>query len=183
MSNQIVNKSDKLPLFAKKNKTEYLFIRGLNLYFKSFSNKLCYLNNGLFEMNISKSIKKYMKNFLREQEKGKYKNLNNLIFSSYNYDIIRNIILMNQNFKLYDIRYNFFCENNIYDEYEDKDNEYFVDGKPYPGFKEFYDIFKKVFNQINYESNRYDYDDYDDYDFFVTDRDCCCDYDFYIDDF
>ena len=181
MTYQPANKSDKIPLFAKNHKIEYLFIRGLNLYFKCFSNKLDYLNNGLFEMNISKSVKKYMKNFLRAQEKGKCKNLYELIFSSYDYNMIRNIILMNENFKLYNIRYNFFCKNNIYDEYDDKDNEYFVDGKPYPGFKEFYDIFKKVFDQINYESNRYNYPDCDcdcDFDFdFDCDCDCDCDCD------
>ena len=43
---------------------------------------------------------------------------------------------------------------------------YFVDGKPYPGFKEIYDIFKKIFSQINKDCYSDDnYVDYDNYDF------------------
>ena len=44
----------------------------------------------------------------------------------------------------------FFCDNGD-DGYVNVDGEYFVDGKPYPGFKEFYDIFKNIFNQIKYK--------------------------------
>ena len=36
-----------------------------------------------------------------------------------------------------------------------------VDGKPYPGFIEFYDIFKKTYCQIKNEDSDIDYEDYD----------------------
>ena len=122
-----------------------------------------------------------MKRFLREQEKGKFNDISNLYIPSYAIDIIRDIIFINEQFELYKIRYDYFCDySDDYsgeyntDYYYDYDNEYFVDGKPYPGFKEFYDIFKMVFNQIKYHN----YNSYSDSD---SDSDSDIeDLDFYI---
>ena len=147
----LTEKKSKIPIYASDFKREYLFVRGLNTYFKCFSKKLDCLNHGLFESNISNTIKKYMKRFLRAQEKGKFNNINNLIIK--NHDIICDIIFINNEFECYKRRYDFFCDNGD-DGYVNVDGEYFVDGKPYPGFKEFYDIFKNIFNQIKYK----DYD-------------------------
>ena len=151
----MTGKKSKIPIYATDYKREYLFVRGLNTYFKCFTKKLDCLNHGLFESNISNTIKKYMKRFLRSQEKGKFNHLNNLIIPSYDLDIIRDIIFINEQFECYKRRYDFFCDNND-DDYDNVNGEYFVDGKPYPGFKEFYDIFKMIFNQIKY----HDYNDY-----------------------
>ena len=151
----LTGKKSKIPIYASNFKREYLFIRGLNLYFKCFTKKLDYLTHGLFESNISNKIKKYMKRFLRAQEKGKFNHINNLIIPSYDLDIIRDMIFINEQFENYKIRYDFFCKYSN-DDYDNDNGEYFVDGKPYPGFKEFYDIFKMIFNQIEYR----DYNDY-----------------------
>ena len=150
----MTGKKSKIPIYASDYKREYLFIRGLNSYFKCFSKKLDCINHGLFESNISNIIKKYMKRFLRAQEKGKFNNINNLIIPSYDIDIIRDMLFINENFELYKIRYDFFCDNGN-DDYDNDNGEYFVDGKPYPGFKEFYDIFKMILNQINYRDYNY----------------------------
>ena len=164
-------KKSKIPIYASNFKREYLFIRGLNKYFECFSKKLDSLNHGLFESNTSNTIKKYMKRFLRSQEKGKFNNINNFIIPSYDIDIIRDIIFINENFECYKRRYDFFCDNNI-DDYYNKDNEYFVDGKPYPGFKEFYDIFKIIFNQIKFNYYNSDSDsDREEFDFPYTESD------------
>ena len=151
----LTGKKSKIPIYASNFKREYLFLRGLNLYFKCFTKKLDYLNHGLFESNISNKIKKYMKRFLRAQEKGKFNHINNLIIPSYDLYIIRDMIFINEQFELYKIRYDFFCDYSN-DDYNNDNGEYLVDGKPYPGFKEFYDIFKMIFNQIKYR----DYNDY-----------------------
>ena len=143
-----MSQQSKIASYASDYKREYLFVRGLNKYFKCFSKKLDILNHGLFESNISNTIKKYMKRFLRAQEKGKFNNINNLIIK--NHDIICDIIFINNQFECYKRRYDFFCDNGD-DGYVNVDGEYFVDGKPYPGFKEFYDIFKNIFNQIKYK--------------------------------
>ena len=172
-TDKFLGKKSKIPIYASNFKREYLFIRGLNKYFECFSKKLDSLNHGLFESNTSNTIKKYMKRFLRSQEKGKFNNINNFIIPSYDIDIIRDIIFINENFECYKRRYDFFCDNNI-DDYYNKDNEYFVDGKPYPGFKEFYDIFKMIFNQIkfNYYNSYSDSDsDREEFDFPYTESD------------
>ena len=151
----LTGKKSKIPIYASDFKREYLFVRGLNTCFKCFTKKLDCLNHGLFESNISNTIKKYMKRFLRAQEKGKFNHINNLIIPSYDLDIIRDMIFINEQFELYKRRYDFFCYYSN-DDYDNDNCEYFVDGKPYPGFKEFYDIFKMIFNQIKY----HDYNDY-----------------------
>ena len=165
-------KSNKIPEYAKEYKREYQFIRGLNKEFEYFIKKLDDLNNGLFETNSANSIKYYMKRFLRRQEDGKFKDISNFIFPD---NILNNIIFINEQFGYYKLRYDAFCDDSdIVGDYDsDSDNggnsEYLVDGKPYPGFIEFYDIFKKIFNQIK---NDDDSDDDDD-----------SDYDVYFDDF
>ena len=91
---------------------------------------------------------------------------------------------MNDNFNCYKLRYDVFCDDdedyNVYlsdsssdddvdysDEYKEylskinSKKEYLVDGKPYPGFIEFYDIFKQIYNQIKQD---------DDSDYYDSDR-------------
>ena len=153
-------KNNKIPEYAREYKREYQFIRGLNKEFKYFIKKLDDLNNGLFETNSTNRIKYYMKRFLRGQENGKFKDISNFIFPD---NILNNIIFINQQFGYYKLRYDAFCDDsdddsdivgdNDSDEYnddsdDDGNGEYLVDGKPYPRFIEFYDIFKKIFNQI-----------------------------------
>ena len=77
--NCIKSNNNKIPEYARDYKKEYLYIRGLNKEFKYFINKLDDLNNGLFESNISNRIKYNMKRFLRGQEKGKIKDISELM--------------------------------------------------------------------------------------------------------
>ena len=174
-------KSNKIPEYAREYKREYQFIRGLNKEFGYFIKKLNDLNKGLFESNLTNRIKNFMKRFLRAQEKGKFKDISDFIFPD---NILNNIIFINQQFGYYKLRYDAFCDDSDdddsfsdkvgdydsdsdSDEYnddsdDDGNGEYLVDGKPYPGFIEFYDIFKKIFNQIkNDDSDDCDSDEYD----------------------
>ena len=73
------NAINKIPEYAREYKREYQFIRGINKEFKYLINKLDNLNNGLFESNISNRIKYFMKRFLRAQEKGKLKDISDLV--------------------------------------------------------------------------------------------------------
>ena len=155
---------NKIPLYASDFKRDYLFIRGLNLYIKSLLNKLDSLNHGLFESKTCKQIKYYMKRFLREQEKGKY-NLSNFIIPNYDYNLINNILIIKDNLDSYKLRYDYFCDNDI-DDYEFFNDEIFVDGKPYPGFEEFYNIFIIIFNQLKFNDSNSDSDsDREEFDF------------------
>ena len=157
----LTGKKSKIPIYASDFKREYLFIRGLNTYFKCFTKKLDCLNHGLFESNISNTIKKYLKRFLRAQEKGKFNHINNLIIPSYDLDIIRDMIFINEQFELYKRRC--ICDlsddsdddndNGGYDDYDDWGAS-LVNSQLFPGFKEFYNIFIKIFDQLKYD--RYD---------------------------
>ena len=171
--NCIKSTNNKIPEYAREYKREYQFIRGINKEFKYFINKLDNLNNGLFESYIADRIKYFMKRFLRAQEKGKLKDISNLMLQR---DDVDNLIFINEQFGYYKLRYDAFCDDS--DDSDDEGNgEYLVDGKPYPGFIEFYDIFKLFFNQIKYEScdSDDDSDEYDsdreEFDFSYTDSD------------
>ena len=137
---KIMIENSKIPPYASNFKKEYLYIRGLNKEIKYFLNKLDDLNNGLFETKSSNIIKYIMKRFIRAQENGKLNNdISNLMFQR---DVIQNFIYVNENFDLYKLRYDAFCDDsddNDYDSDDDGNGEYLVDGKPYPGFIEIYD--------------------------------------------
>ena len=156
------NANNKIPEYAREYKREYQFIRGINKDFKYLINKLDNLNNGLFESNISNRIKYNIKRFLRGQEKGKLKNISNFILPRYDVD---NLIFINEQFGYYKLRYDAFCDDSDDNDYysdddsdDDGNGEYLVDGKPYPGFKEIYDIFKLFFSKIKYEGFDIDID-------------------------
>ena len=142
-----------------------------------FVNKLDKLNDGLFESNTADRIKYIMKRFLKAQEKGKIKDISKLKLAS---NVISNLIFINEQFDLYKIRWDFFNDSDdSYDsDSDDSDDddggvsEYLVDGKPYPGFKEFYDIFKKIFNQIKNEDSDSDSDsEFENYNIILPDSD------------
>ena len=163
---------NRIPLYAREYKREYLFIKGINSQLKFLIKKLDSLNHGLFESKRSTIIKNIMKNFLRKQEEGKLKNISDVILPI---EFTYNIYFINEQSEYYKLGYDAFCDMGdrgdrdvkFYD--IDGKVEYFVDGKPYPGFIEFYDIFKKIYCQIKNENNDsddeyYDYDS-DDYDY------------------
>ena len=162
------NANNKISIYAIDYKREYLFIRGLNKEFMYLINKLNEINDGLFESNTVNRIKYNMKRFLRGQEKGKLKDISDLMLP---YNLFSNFIFINEQFEFYKQRYDAFCDDDIYyesdyvsdDDSDDGDGEYFVDGKPYPGFIEIYDIFKKNFSQIKNEDSYSDDEDIDDY--------------------
>ena len=96
-----------------------------------------------------------MKRFLRGQEKGKLKDISDLVLCI---EDISNLIFINEHFGYYKLRYDAFSK----------------DKKPYPGFKEIYDIFKLFFNQIKYEGCDSDSDsdsDIEDFDIVLPDSD------------
>ena len=146
---------NKIPEYAKEYKRENQFIRGINKEFKYLINKLDNLNNGLFESKLTDRIKYNMKRFLRGQEKGKLKDISNFILPI---DEVDNLIYINKLFGYYKLRYDAFCDDDdvkenkylsgsVSDSDSDDDgyyvnnyiggrdnDEYLVDGKPYPGF-------------------------------------------------
>ena len=155
--NCIKSTNNKIPEYAREYKKEYLYIRGLNKEFKYFINKLDNLNNGLFESNISNRIKYNMKRFLRGQERGKLKDISNLMLPRYDVD---NLIFINERFRMYKIRWDFFNPSDDSDDSDDEDDEV-DDNNVYPGFKEIYDIFKLFFSKLNIEYEDSDSDEYD----------------------
>ena len=150
--------NNKIPEYAREYKKEYLFIRGINKEFKYFIDKLDDLNNGLFESHRADRIKNFMKRFLRAQEKGKLKDISNMVFRE---DDVDNLIFINKQFSMYKIRWDYFNDSDeddvdvdVVD--DDSDDEDVVDGKNvYPGFKEIYDIFELFFSKLNI---KYEYD-------------------------
>ena len=167
--NCIKSTNNKIPEYAREYKKEYLFIRGINKEFKYFYKHLDEINDSLFKSKRSDSLCYLIKRFLRGQEKGKLKDISDLVLQREDLD---NLIFINEQFGYYKLRYDAFCDDSDDNDYysdddsdDDGNGEYLVDGKPYPGFKEIYDIFKLFFNQIKYESCYSDDDDDDESDY------------------
>ena len=66
-------KSNKIPEYAKEYKREYQFIRGINKEFKN-------LKDRDYDEYGADKVRNLLKRFLREQEKGKLKEINELYF-------------------------------------------------------------------------------------------------------
>ena len=141
----------KIPPYASNFKKEYLFITELDREFSNFINHLHKLNDGLFESRLAYKIKYSIKDFLKRQNQGKFKEISNLILQR---DEVNNLIFINEKLKMYNQRY--------------LKLSYDSDENPYPGFKEFYDIFKVIFNQIKYEDRDSDDDSDIEEDYFVV---------------
>ena len=114
----------KIPEYARDYKKEYLFIRGLNKEFEYFRNKLGDLNNGLFESKLANRIKYIMKRFLRGQEKGKIKDISDLMLPKYDYSFIEEFYL--------NVDYEYKFIDNIID-------------------LEFFELVGKIYNKIKIE--------------------------------
>ena len=156
------NANNKIPHYAREYKREYQFIRGINKEFKYFINKLDNLNNGLFESYIADRIKYFMKRFLRAQEKGKLKDISDLVLQR---EDINNLIFINEQFGYYKLRYD--AINNVSDSDEDFDE---VNEVVYPGFGKLYKLFKIFYNKLNiyYEEEEGDYEEENDEDFHIV---------------
>ena len=103
--NSVKLTNNKIPEYAREYKKEYLFIRGINKY---FIDKLDDLNNGLFESHRADRIKNFMKRFLRAQEKGKLKDISNMVFRE---DDVDNLVFINKQFSMYKIRWDYFNDS------------------------------------------------------------------------
>ena len=118
------NANNKISIYAIDYKREYLFIRGLNKEFMYLINKLNEINDGLFESNTVNRIKYNMKRFLRGQEKGKLKDISDLMLPKYDYSFIQEFYF------------------NVDYEYEFTDN--IIDS-------EFFELVGKIYNKIKIE--------------------------------
>ena len=165
---QNFNENNKIPPYAKDYKNEYLFIRGLN---KEFKYIIDFIENDDNEFKSHKldRIMKFIKRFLRAQEKGRLKDISNFEF---NKDVISNIIELKKNLSEY-----FFLIQNLYDWRRGDDDESLI--SRYEIYKNDLELF---FSKLKIEIEDSDSDsdsdtDYDDYKIILPDSDDDNDYD------
>ena len=134
-----IKSTNKIPLYAREYKKEYLFIIGINKEFKYFVDHINDATKGLFERQKVDRVKYLIKRFLRGQERGKLKDISNFEIES---NDVKNLIEIKKNFDNFNEYIN-FC----YDCSDDDDDEYFIDR--YPGFKNIYDDFELFYSKLN----------------------------------
>ena len=115
-------RNNKIPYYAENYKKEYLFIRGINKDIKYLINKLATLNEELFESKTVVRIKNIMKDFLKGQEKGKLKDISDMMLPKYDYCYIQEFYL-----------------------------DYEIEFFNYPNSKDFFDFLGKIYNKIKIE--------------------------------
>ena len=130
-------KISKIPEYAREYKREWQFIRGINKKFEYFIVNIKLATKGLFESHKVDTVKKYIKIFLREQEKGKLKDISNF---EIDYNDVDNLLKIEKEFNNFN-QYINFCKDCYHE-----DEQAFID--PYPGFKNIYDDFKLFFNKL-----------------------------------
>ena len=115
-----LSSNNKIPEYAKEYKREYQFIRGLNKEFKNLKLR------DYDECGVDK-VMHLLKKFLRKQEKGIFKNINELCF--WKNDILDIIefnykVASNYYFQEYNLDFEFIM---IFDKFYDKVNFKFFD--------------------------------------------------------
>ena len=123
-SQNYIKSTNKIPAYAREYKKEYLFIIGIDKEFKYSVDNINYATRGLFESHKVDRIKYFIKRFLKGQERGKLKDISNLMLPKYCFLYIEEFYL------------------NIYYEIEFDDNPIYV---------EFFDLIGKLYNKIKIE--------------------------------
>ena len=130
-----IKKTNKIPEYARDYRNEWLFIRGINKTCFDLVEKYENNNNQLFVSSCSNSVKYFIKNFLKYQERGYIKDTSFLVFKKCDVYNIENLF-----------------DNMQYD-FEEKNKVTNL-----LGFRDFYDLFCKFYEKINIRK----YDDIDD---------------------
>ena len=136
-----------VPEYARDFKKEYLYIKGLNYEFKYFEENIDNLNKGLFKSDKTKEIKKIIKDFIKGQVEGEFKNINGLVFDEKD---VENLIKIRKIFDFWKLRYD-AC-NDV------SDSDGYVNEVVYHGFGDLYYLFEFFYNKLNIE-----YEDSDEY--------------------
>ena len=125
-SQNFIKSINKIPEYARDYKKEYLFIRGINKELNYFADHINEAPTGSFENHRVDRIKYFIKRFLKGQERGRLKDISNLMLPIYNFVYIKD--------------FNF----NIEYEFEAifSDNLYYV---------EFFDLIRKLYNKTKIE--------------------------------
>ena len=129
-SQNFIKSNNKIPIYARDFKKEYLFIIGINKELKYFTEHINEAPTGLYENHRVDRIKYFIKRFLKGQERGKLKDISNFTLPKYHFSYIEDFYL------------------NIYYEFEFDDN---------PSYKNFFDLIRKLYNKIKIEFVYSDY--------------------------
>ena len=131
-----ISTTNKIPDYAKDFDKEWLFIRGINTTLENF---VCeYLSDAseLFVSSYSDRIKYYIRRFLKGQERGYLKDTSSFTFKKFDVKKLE-FLFKRMHFD--------FEEDKDEDEYE-IDDFYSVD---LPGYRDFYELFCKFYDEIN----------------------------------
>ena len=156
---------NKIPEYVREYKKEYLFIRGLNKEIKYIIDFMEYDDDNEFKSHKLDRIMKFIKRFLRAQEKGRLKDISNLEF---NYDDVDNIIELIRNLPEY------LCFIQHHYDWSRDDDESLI--SRYEIYKNDLELFLSKLNiEIEYSDSDSD-TDYDDYEIILPDSDDDSDY-------
>ena len=130
-----IKKTNKIPEYARDFKNEYLIIRGINKELDKFTEQYLFDCSELFVSRFSDRIKFIIKKFMKAQELNYLKDTSCFIFKDCD---VENIV---------------FLFERMHFDFEEDDE--FVDGYPddYTGYRDFYELFCKFYDKINFDSD------------------------------
>ena len=133
---------NKIPEYAKDFKKEWLIIRGINKECGEFIERLDF-SRDLFISPQANHLKKYIKKFLKAQERGRLKDISGFYFKYFD---VNNIDCLEEQLNNYTDLYvdldSYEFDEEYYDLHIDRD---------YPGFKEFFKLISSFNDKIKKE--------------------------------
>ena len=123
-----IKKTNKIPDYASDYRNEWLYIRGISKEFKYFVENINEATRGLFQNHKVDRVKKFIKDFLLAQERGRLQDTSNFEISSNDlcyivpYPGLKNIY---DDFELFCSKFKIKYEDggSFWDYYSDSDSE------------------------------------------------------------
>ena len=138
----IENNQNKIPEYARDFKREWQYIRGINKECGEFINRL-HSGRDIFNSPPANRLKKYIREILRAEERGKIQEISSLVFKECDAN----------NIECLEEQLDYYCDLYVDPDSYEFDQEYydlFID-RHYPGFKEFFELINLINDKIKKE--------------------------------
>ena len=131
---------NKIPEYAKDFRKEWLYIRGINKKCSNFIGELIFSRKDMFNYPLANNLKFIIKKFLKDQERGKLKDISGFYFE---YCDTSSIEVLEEQLGEYSDLY--VDPNSL--EFDEEHFNLFIDSH-YPGYKEFLELISLINDKV-----------------------------------
>ena len=154
-NSESTKRKDKIPEYAKDFRKEWLYIRGIDKKCGDFISRLDFIRIDIFNSSTANNLKCYIKKFLKDQERGRLKDISGIYFEYFD---ASNIEFLLEKLDYYN---DFYIDSDRLDRLDSLDSldrlyfneEYFdlIIDRNFPGYKEFLELISLVNDKVKTE--------------------------------